>query len=191
MKLIELFHLKPKDEHICVEEPMPPAEALTTAIAILTGNDLEVADTLKRCLQDTDKFFSERGEILERRGLKYSEDARPWLCVIAAVEAGMEKGYLSELNSDCAASEFSDALQRVLVATGIVFSTEKLGFDTQTGLDAWVRRFNEYAGQSGITLYFVDLYGDSRVFGVAHIADYAEAAEIAGYAGVRITSRPD
>ena len=143
MKLTELFHLEPKDEHISVEEPMPPAEALTTAIAILTGNDLEVADTLKRCLQDTDKFFSERGEILERRGLKYSEDARPWLCVIAAVEAGMEKGYLSELNSDCAASEFSD------------------------------------------------LYGDSRVFGVAHIADYAEAAEIAGYAGVRITSRPD
>ena len=35
------------------------------------------------------------------------------------------------------------------------------------------------------------LYGDSRIMGVARMADYAEAAEIAGYAGVTVTSRPD
>ena len=64
-------------------------------------------------------------------------------------------------------------------------------FDPHKNLDAWARQFNEYAGQSGITLCFIDLYGDSRIMGVARMADYAEAAEIAGYAGVTVTSRPD
>ena len=38
--------------------------------------------------------------------------------------------------------------------------------------------------------YFVDLYSKDLVMGAALIADYAEAAETAGFAGLKITSRP-
>lgn len=190
MKLIDLFHIERTDEPVAAEEPPSAEEALAAAFALLTGNDPAVADRLNDCVTDTEKYYSGRSDILERRGLKYSDEARPWLCVIAAVEAAMEKGYLRELHVGCSADDFSKALNSLLDAAGIVFSTQKIRFDPRKGLEAWSGLFNEYAGQSGITLCFIDLYGDSRVMGVARIADYAEAAETAGYAGVTITSRP-
>ena len=73
----------------------------------------------------------------------------------------------------------------------IAFSGQFVALDELRNFSGWGARVGIYAGQSGITLCFVDLYGDDRVMGAARIADYAEAAEIAGYAGVKITSRPE
>lgn len=190
MKLIELFNLERKEEPVPSEEPMPPAEALSAAFAILTRHDKTVSREIEACVADTEKYYSDRGEVLERRGLCYSKESSPWLCVIAAVEAAAKEGHLREVSADCSADVFSGALKGLLAASGMVFSIDKIKFDDQKNLNFWVRQFNEYAGQSGITLYFVDLYTDACAMGVARIADYAEAAEIAGYAGVKITCRP-
>ena len=191
MKLTELFHLEQREEPISPEEPIQPSEALSEAFAILSRNDLTVAETLADCIANTKKYFAAHGEVLERRGLQYSEEACPWLRVIAAVQSAMDKGYLCELYADCSMEDFICAVKFLLDRAGIVFSTDQIRFDPQKNLAAWVRQFNGYAGQSGITLLFIDLYSDSRTMGVAYIADYVETVEMAGYAGVKITCRPD
>lgn len=191
MKLTELFHLEQQEKPAVPEEPMRPQEALSAAFGLLTRNDITVLKTLDECFADTQKFCLAHMDMLDRRGLQYSDEAAPWLRVIAAVGAALEQGYLRELHADCRPEEFTDALKALLVTEKIVFSTDRMRFDPHKNLDAWARQFNEYAGQSGITLCFIDLYGDSRIMGVARMADYAEAAEIAGYAGVTVTSRPD
>ena len=191
LKLIDMFRPEGAGEASAAEEPMKPADALKTTFRILTRGDARVAAAVEECLADTAGYYSTRKSILERRNMKYSQEAEPWLCVIAAIDAAAERGYLCELNADCTPEEYAASLKSVLQAAEIVFSPDRLTFDSQKNLAAWTRIFNEYAGQSGITLYFVDLYGESRVMGAARIADYAEAAEIAGFAGVKITCRPD
>ena len=191
MKLTELFHLNEAPPEVIQEQPVAPEQALNEAFALLTHGNGAVARAISDCVSDTGKYFSARGEILERHGLEYSTEAEPWLRVIAAVEACMAEGFLRELPHDCSPAAFSDAVRESLSASGITFSLDRLDFDAQKNLAAWTRLFNEYAGQSGITLYFVELYGEGAVMGAAGIADYAGAAEIAGFAGVKITCRPD
>lgn len=190
MKLTDLFHLHDAEPDVMQDEPMKPEEALQSAFALLTHGNEAVAAAIADCTSDTRDYFSARGEILERRGLQYSTEAEPWLRVIAAVESCLENGWLIEIHPGCSPAEFIGSLKKLLAAAGIVFSPDKLVFDAQKSLAAWTGQFNEYAGQSGITLYFVDLYGAGTVMGAAGIADYAEAAGIAGFAGVKITSRP-
>ena len=194
MKLIDLFHLEFAEESQTPEESITPADALLKAFGALTCGSQYVKDTVSDCLADTQEFYNSRKEwkeVLEKRGLNYSSEAEPWLCVIAAVESAIQKGYLQELRPHCSPDEFVLSLKKALAAAEIRFSPDRLTFDTQKSLAEWARQFNEYAGQSGITLYFIELYGESRVMGAARIADYAEAAEIAGFAGVKITCRPD
>lgn len=193
MKLTELFHLSETEPAVAPEE-MPPEEALRSAFSLLTrGNETgakAVADAISDCLEDTRRYYAAREEILEQRGLQYSTEAEPWLCVIAAAEACVAEGFLIELPSDCSSVDFVRAVKALLKASGIDFSTDRLNFDTQKNLAAWAGLFNEYAGQSGLTLFFVELYDDRAAMGVCPIADYAEAAETAGLAGVKITCRP-
>ncbi len=191
IKLIDLFHIEMAGEPAAAQEPMKPDEALKAAFGILTRQDQSVASEIDECIADTNGFYASRQDILDRRNMKYSPEAEPWLCVIATVEAAAGRGFLRELNADCTAGEFAIALKAVLKAAEIDFSPDRLTFDTQKSLAAWTRQFNEYAGQSGITLYFVDLYSENKVMGAAGISDYAEAAEIAGFAGVRINCRPE
>lgn len=191
MKLTEFFHLKQEEKTVPPEEPMSSTEALSTAFGILTRHDTVVADAIAECLTDTEAYCLTHNDILERRGLCYAEEAVPWLRVIAAVESAVKQGYLRELKGDCEPDSFAAEVRKSLVAAGIDYPVDGIRFDNAKSLAAWARQFNEYAGQSGITLCFVDLYGDDRVMGAARIADYAEAAEIAGYAGVKITSRPE
>ena len=190
MKLTELFHLERAESEDVQEEPVTPEAALRSAFGWLTHGDEAVAAAISECLTDTRGYYSAHGEILERRGLQYSPEAEPWLRVIAAVEACLANGFLTGLAPDCSSDELLDAVRKTLAASEIVFSPDKLVFDTKKSLAAWTGLFNEYAGQSGITLYFVDLYDGSAVMGAAGIADYAEAAETAGFAGVKITCRP-
>ena len=190
MRLIDLFHIERDEITDLPDEPMNPADALREAFGILTRRDEAVMRDVSECLAGTELYFSSIGELLERRGLNYSADAEPWLCVVGAVESALRAGYLKELRPGCSPDEFAAALKEALAAVKIGFSPDKLLFVPQKGLEAWSSQFNEYAGQSGITLYFVEMYGESKVMGAARIEDYAEAAEAAGYAGVKITSRP-
>lgn len=172
------------------ESPLAPAQAAKTAFEKLTGGKGAIAEAVRSCASDTEAYFRTHPAILARRGMHYSPEAEPWLLVIAAVEAAEDNGFLRELDAGCPAEEFTAALQAVLAGRGIEFSLKNILFDSKMNLTAWVERFNEYAGQSGITLYFVDLYGSRAPMGASTIADYAEAAEIAGSAGIAITSRP-
>ena len=190
MKLIDLFLGGENQAKSFPDEPMNPADALKKSFGLLSGGNEKVTATIADCLSDTRKYYSSHSEWLEKHGLQYSAEAEPWLCVIAAVESCVANGLLHELKSDCTADEFITALKAALRSAGIVFSPANLTFDSQKSLAAWTRQFNEYAGQSGITLYFVDLYSEELVMGAALIADYAEAAETAGFAGLKITSRP-
>lgn len=191
IKLTELFSARRTEEMPESVETLDPEQALITSFGILTRGNGYVISNIAECLADTEKFYSAHEDILTRREMKYSPEVKPWLCVIAAVEASAEKGFMREIGVDCTADEFGDALKTVLEAAGIRFSDSVLVPDRQKSLTAWVRQFNQYAGQFGVTLYFVDLYGENLAMGAAGMSDYAEAAEIAGFAGVRVTCRPE
>ncbi|MBQ9901093.1 MAG: hypothetical protein IJM51_01715 [Clostridia bacterium] len=190
MILRELFHLNEIPPEVIQEEPIAPEDALRTVFGLLTQGNEAVAGAVSDCIADTRGYFSAREDILEGRGLQYSPEAEPWLRVIAAAEACEERGFLVRLDAGCSPAAFTEAVRKVLKASGIVFSVDRLVFDKEKNLAAWTGLFNEYAGQSGITLYFVELYGEGAVMGVSEIADYAEAAETAGFAGLKITCRP-
>lgn len=190
MKLAELFHPDRRKSAPLQEEPMTPEAALQSAFGLLTHGNEAVAAVISDCLDDTRGYYSGREDILERRGLRYSPETEPWLRVIAAVESCLANGFLTQLAPDGSPAAFAAEVRKVLAASGIAFSPDKLVFDPQKSLAVWTGQFNEYAGQSGITLYFVELYDGSNVMGAARIADYAEAAEMAGFAGVIVTSRP-
>ncbi len=72
---------------------MSSTEALSTAFGILTRHDTVVADAIDECLTDTEAYCLTHNDILERRGLRYAEEAVPWLRVIAAVESAVKQGY--------------------------------------------------------------------------------------------------
>lgn len=190
VKLIDVLFGGDHTPESLEQEPLRPAQALKTAFALLTRGNTAVASSLTECIADTRDYFSSRSEMLDRRGLQYSAEAEPWLWVIAAVEAAQSEGYLRDIAPDCSAEEFASAVKAVLDGAGIEFSPDKVAFDSHRNPAVWAEKFNEYAGQSGITLYFIDLYSEGPVMGAALIADYAEAAEAAAMAGVVVTSRP-
>ncbi len=190
MKLIELLLSGGDLPETAAEEFMQPSEALKTSFGMLTCQNEAVAADIAGCLADTRDYFSSRGELLDRFGLKYSSEAEPWLCVIAAVGSAVTEGYMRLMDAGCSADEFTSALREVLRAAGMVFSFDRLCFDPKKDLASWAALFNEYAGQSGITLYFIDLYGEAAAMGASRIADYAEAAGIAALAGLKVTCRP-
>ncbi len=141
-------------------------------------------------IADTENYCEVHKETYDARGLHYNKDAERWLQLIAATEAAMQARYLRELDGKGDAAAFRSACFSL-------FSLKNLSFDPVNQIDGkkdipdWIARFNEYAGQSGITVYAVDIDSNSYVIGAAPIADYAQAAETAGEVGIRITSRPD
>lgn len=190
MKLIDLFSLPNDKENAVPDEPIAPSDALMEVFDILTRGDKHVASAISACIADTEGYYASREEILDRHGLRYSPEAAPWLCVVAAVDAATQRGYLAELRPDCSPDDFIASLRGLLASADLTFSPDRLRLDPKKGLSGWIARFNEYAGQSGITLYGIEMYNGNPVIGAAGIADYAEAAETAGFAGVQITCRP-
>ena len=191
MRLIDLFHL---DNDTGKEEPETPktfGEALLFAFGMLCREDESVLTEIRRCLTDTKAYCEAHMEAFDERGLQYNEEAEPWLQLIAAVDAAIENRYLWELDWKADADKFRSATEALLQRSGIVFSLKQLSFDPSKNIPDWVAQFNEYAGQSGITVYGIDIDSDSYVIGAAHIADYAQAAETAGEVGIRVTSRPN
>lgn len=184
MKLLEILFPAEK-----ADERPPAGDCLSRVFELLTHRDSSVAAEIALCLKDTRGYFLSRADILERRGLKYAPDAEPWLRVVAAAQAALSAGYLTELPADCGAQEFASAVRSVLSANGIAFDPSALRFDPSGGISRMAALFNEYAGQSGITLYFIELYGEKKTMGAAMIADYAEASEIADSMGVSISTR--
>ena len=190
MRLIDLFHL---DSVPAPEEPESPktfGEALLFSFSVLCHGDKAVEAKMTECLADTKAYCEAHEEAYDERDLKYNEEAAPWLQLIAAVDAAIEADYLCELDWKDDAEEFRSALEEIIRNNGIVFSLKNLSFVREKNIPDWVAQFNECAGQSGITVYGIDIDSDSYVLGAAHLADYAQAAETAGEVGIRITSRP-
>ena len=167
------------------------SEALTEVFATLCHGDPSVTDEIAACLSDTKTYCETHKEAFDERGLTYNADAETWLQLIAAVDAAGNAGYLWELDWKEGSEKFRSALEAVLQASGLTFSTERLAFDGTKNIPDWAAQFNQYAGQSGITLYFIDIDSDSYVMGTALMADYASAAEIASSVGIHISSRPE
>ena len=197
MRLTDLFHLDNGRAEQTPETPKTFGEALLFSFSVLCRGDKAVEETIRQCLADTENYCEVHKETYDARGLHYNKDAERWLQLIAATEAAMQARYLRELDGKGDAAAFRSALGEVLERSGIVFSLKNLSFDPVNQIDGkkdipdWIARFNEYAGQSGITVYAVDIDSNSYVIGAAPIADYAQAAETAGEVGIRITSRPD
>ena len=185
MRLIDLFT---SGKSGGTEPPKSFGEALTLSFDILCHGDREVAAEVAQCIADTKSYCEKNAGEFDKRGLVYNEDAEPWLQLIAAVNFALSKHYLFELDFKEGASEFRSALGNILKANGIDFSLERLTFDENKNIPGWVAQFNEYAGQSGITIYCIDIDSDSYVTGAAKIAEYACAAEIASSAGIKVSS---
>lgn len=188
MRLIDLFTSYKKGE---IESPKSFSETLTLSFDILCHGDKEVAAEVAQCIADTKCYCEERAQEFDDRGLVYNENAEPWLQLIAAVNSAESKNYLIELDYKEKASGFREAVENILSANCIQFSLERLTFDEGKNIPDWAAQFNQYAGQSGITIYYIDIDSDSYVIGAAEIADYARAAEIASGAGIKISSRFD
>lgn len=185
MNLFDFFTGGSKDN---AKTDLSFGEALTGSFAILCHGDPAVMDEITACLSDTKAYCETRQDAFDERGLTYNTEAEAWLQLIAAVEAAEGKGYLCERDWKEEAEEFRWALEKILRVNGLTFSTERLTFDATKRIPDWAAQFNQYAGQSGITLYFIDIDSDSYVMGAAEIADYACAAEMAGSVGIRITA---
>ena len=110
-----------------------------------------------------------------------------WLQWIAAVDAALAAGCLTELDPSGGEAAFRAAVSRVLQVNHITFSLERLTFDSRQKIPGWAAHFNEYAGQSGITLYAIDTDSDSYVMGAAELADYAAAADMAERVGIPLS----
>lgn len=163
---------------------------LTAAFGILCHGDKKVMSEIKDCMSDTAAYYKLHQDEFEDRDLEYSPGSERWLQLIAAVNAMEDAGYATELDYKEDADEFAAALAAILGSNHIQFSLKNLKFDPEKSIPDWVAQFNEYAGQSGITIYSIDIDSDSYVLGTAKISDYAEAADIAGNAGIRISCRP-
>lgn len=163
---------------------------LTAAFGILCYGDKKVMSEIKDCIGDTASYYKLHQGEFEDRDLEYSPGGERWLQLIAAVNAMEEAGYASELDYKEENNEFAASLSALLASNHIQFSLNNLNFAPEKSIPDWVAQFNEYAGQSGITVYSIDIDSDSYVLGAAKISDYAEAADIAGNGGVRISCRP-
>lgn len=187
MKLFDLLTSGKSDDKS--EQPKSFGEALALSFAILCHDDKAVAAEIAACIADTKAYCEKQADAYDERGLEYDEEAVPWLQLIAAVNAAEEADYLCELDWKEEADEFRAALEEILAAHQIEFSLERLDFDENKNIPDWAEQFNQYAGQSGITVYYIDIDSDSYVIGAARIADYARAAEIASSVGIKISSR--
>lgn len=156
---------------------------------ILSRNDEAVMGEVRECISDTPTYFAEHQGDFDERGMEYSFGGEKWIRVIAAVDAMEKFGYAAELDHKEDAEEFASALTGILSANYIEFSLKNINFDPQKNIPDWVAQFNEYAGQSGITVMFIDIDSDSYVLCAAQTADYAEAAEIASQIGLGISCR--
>lgn len=163
-------------------------ETLLEVFGILSHGDPAVKEAITECLRDTEAYCRAHTEAFEARGLTYREDAKTWLQFIAAVNAMAEKGYVDELDAKEGSDAFRSAAQKVLAANHLTFSLERLVFDEAKDIPDWLAHGNEYAGQSGITWYVLDIDSDSYILGAADIADYARAAELAGRVGISVAA---
>lgn len=162
---------------------------LTAAFKILSHGDEAVMSKINDCLSDTAVYYQSHQDDFEARGLNYAPDGEKWLQLIAAVDAMEHAGYLAELDWKEEACEFESALADLLAANDIEFSLDKINFSPEKDIPNRTAQFNEYAGQSGITIYYIDIDSDSYVLGAAEISDYAEAADIAAAEGINISCR--
>lgn len=191
MRLMDLFHLNSDPAQEEPESPKSFGEALLLSFSILCRGDKAIEAKITECLADTKAYYEAHEKAYDERGLQYNQEAEPWLQLIAAVDAAIEAEYLRELDWKGDAEEFRSALEEMLKVSGIPFSLKNLSFVREKNIPDWVAQFNEYAGQSGITVYGIDIDSDSYVLGAAYLADYAQAAETAGNVGIRVTSRPN
>lgn len=152
-------------------------------------NDKSVIDDVKSCINDTKGYYNAHIDEFDCRGTNYSDEGIKWIRLIAAVNSLEKAGYAIELDHNATVDEFSSALSALLIKNGITFSLKNISFDPQKNIPDWTAQFNEYAGQSGITLYFIDIDSDSYVMSAAMICDYAEAADAASMVGIVIKSR--
>lgn len=162
---------------------------LLCVFEILSHNDNGVMDKIRACLSNTEGYFEEHAEDFDERGMEYSPEAEKWIKFIAAVDALECAGYAAELDYNEDSEEFASALEDILEANGIEFSLKNMKFSPEKGIPDMMAHFNEYAGQSGITVMLIDIDSDSYVLCAAEIADYAEAAETASRVGVYISCR--
>lgn len=187
MRLFDLFTSGKSDG--VSEQPKSFGEALAISFAILCHDDEVVAKKIDDCIADTEAYCKREAEAFDERGLEYNEEAAPWLQLIAAVNAAEDAGYFYELDWKDGAEEFREVLKAVLAAHQIEFSLERLTFAANKTIPDWAAQFNQYAGQSGMTIYYIDIDSDSYVIGAANLFDYARAAEIGGSVGIKISSR--
>lgn len=164
---------------------------LLSIFDILSRSDEAVTGEIRKCISDTPTYFAEHQEAFDKRGMEYSFGGEKWIKVIAAVEAMEHFGYAVELDSKADTEKFEAALADVLAANHIEFSLENINFNPEKSIPDWAAQFNEYAGQSGITVMFIDIASDCYVLCAAKIADYAEAAEIASQIGLGLSSRAE
>ena len=164
---------------------------LLEVFEILSHNDDEVMNAVRACLSDTEGYFNEHENDFDERGMEYSPEAEKWIKFIAAVNALECAGYAAELDHKAETEDFAAALEDVLDASGIEFSLKNIEFAPEKSIPDCAAQFNEYAGQSGITVMFIDIDSDCYVMCAAQIADYAEAAEIASRIGVYISCREE
>lgn len=187
MKFIDLFTSRKSNDELAM--PKSFGEVLLLSFEILCRGDERVKAEIAECLADTEAYCAKWEEAFDERGLEYDGEAEPWLQLIAAVNAAENENHLCELDWKDDADSFREVLEDTLKANGITFSLERLNFDENKNIPDWAAQFNQYAGQSGITIYYIDIDSDSYVIGAATIADYARAAEIAGSVGIKVSSR--
>lgn len=166
---------------------LPFDQALTEIFTLLCHGNRAVANEIADCLRDTQAYCQTHNALFDRRGLRYNPSAEPWLQWIAAADAALSAGYLTELAADSGEAAFRAAVSRVLQTNHISFSLERITFDSRQKIPGWAAHFNEYAGQSGITLYAIDTDSDSYVMGAAELADYAAAADMAERVGIPLS----
>ena len=172
----------------CEAPPVPSfEEALTEIFTLLCHGDRAVSGEISDCLRDTQAYCQTHIALFDRRGLQYNPSAEPWLQWIAAVDAALAAGCLTELDPSGGEAAFRAAVSRVLQVNHITFSLERLTFDSRQKIPGWAAHFNEYAGQSGITLYAIDIDSNSYVMGAAELADYAAAADMAERVGIPLS----
>lgn len=187
MKLWDLFFsgsVKSDDN-----APVRFGEALRRSFPLLCGGDAEVTAAIDECLADTRGYCLSHADALARRGLRYSADAEPWLQLVMAADALERAGYVRELSRDTGASAFRAAVEELLAASGLEFSTQRLVFDENGKIPGWAAQFNQYAGQSGITLYCIDVDSEGWLMGSVSLADYAAAAQWAQRGGIAVSCR--
>lgn len=158
---------------------------------ILSRNDDAVMNEIRECISDTPTYFAEHQVAFDKRGMEYSFGGEKWIKVIAAVDAMKDFGYAAELDYKEDSERFEAALTDILAANHIKFSLKNINFDPKKSIPDRAAQFNEYAGQSGITVVFIDIDSDRCVLCAASIADYVEAAEISSQIGLGLSSRAE